>query len=106
MWGNYTQTDRQTGFAPIMFAMVHISFGFAMKCNEVSKSKDAQPNILELCLLFEVCLPSLQLDHPSIVKFHDSFMDGDFFCIITEYCEVSLAQYRLGCNHACKTFSW
>ena len=30
-------------------------------------------------------------------------MDGDFFCIITEYCEVSLARYRLGCNHACKT---
>lgn len=31
----------------------------------------------------------LQLDHPYIVKFHDSFMEGDSFCIITEYCEVS-----------------
>ena len=31
---------------------------------------------------------SPQLDHPSIVKFHDSFMDKDFFCIITEFCEV------------------
>ena len=30
------------------------------------------------------------LDHPSIVKFHDSFIDGEFFCIITEYCEVGV----------------
>ena len=29
------------------------------------------------------------LDHPGIVKFFDSFMDGEFFCIVTEYCEVS-----------------
>ena len=29
-----------------------------------------------------------KLDHPGIVKFHDSFLEGDFFCIITEYCEV------------------
>ncbi|KAI0212520.1 Serine/threonine-protein kinase Nek11 [Lamellibrachia satsuma] len=28
-----------------------------------------------------------KLDHPGIVKFHDSFLEGDFFCIITEYCE-------------------
>ena len=27
------------------------------------------------------------LDHPGIVKFHDSFIDGSFFCIVTEYCE-------------------
>lgn len=33
-----------------------------------------------------------QLDHPYIVKFHDSFMEGDSFCIITEYCEVSIRQ--------------
>ena len=30
-----------------------------------------------------------RLDHPSIVKFHDSFIDGGYFCIITEYCNVS-----------------
>ena len=29
-----------------------------------------------------------KLVHPSIVKFHDSFMDGDVFCIVTEFCEV------------------
>lgn len=29
-----------------------------------------------------------QLDHPSIVKFHDSFLEKDFFCIVTELCEV------------------
>ncbi|XP_005105732.1 serine/threonine-protein kinase Nek11 [Aplysia californica] len=28
-----------------------------------------------------------KLDHPGIVKFHDSFIDGEFFCIVTEYCE-------------------
>ncbi|GFN79182.1 serine/threonine-protein kinase nek11 [Plakobranchus ocellatus] len=28
-----------------------------------------------------------KLNHPGIVKFHDSFIDGEFFCIVTEYCE-------------------
>ena len=28
------------------------------------------------------------LDHPNIVKFHDSFIDGDYFCLVTEFCEV------------------
>jgi len=28
------------------------------------------------------------LDHPAIVKFYDSFVEADFFYIITEYCEV------------------
>ncbi|XP_013411835.1 serine/threonine-protein kinase Nek11 [Lingula anatina] len=28
-----------------------------------------------------------KLDHPSIVKFYDSFLDGEFFCIVTEYCD-------------------
>ena len=28
------------------------------------------------------------LDHPGIVKFVDSFVDGGFFCIVTEFCEV------------------
>lgn len=30
-----------------------------------------------------------RLNHPGIVKFYDSFIERDFFCIITEYCEVS-----------------
>lgn len=29
------------------------------------------------------------LDNPYIIKYHDSFLDGDKFCIVTEYCEVS-----------------
>lgn len=32
----------------------------------------------------------MQLDHPAIVRFHDSFMEKDVFCIVTEYCEVKL----------------
>nr|XP_054408568.1 serine/threonine-protein kinase Nek11 isoform X11 [Pongo abelii] len=32
-----------------------------------------------------------KLDHPAIVKFHASFVEQDNFCIITEYCEVSLS---------------
>ena len=27
------------------------------------------------------------LDHPGIVKFHDSFIENENFCIVTEYCE-------------------
>lgn len=29
-----------------------------------------------------------KLDHPFIMKLHDSFFDVDEFCIVTEYCEV------------------
>lgn len=28
-----------------------------------------------------------KLDHPGIVQFHDSFIDGEYFCIVTEFCE-------------------
>lgn len=30
----------------------------------------------------------LQLDHPNIVKFMDSFLERESFCIVTEFCEV------------------
>jgi len=33
------------------------------------------------------------LDHPAIVKFYDSFVEADFFYIITEYCEVLTCCY-------------
>ncbi|XP_019849874.1 PREDICTED: serine/threonine-protein kinase Nek11-like [Amphimedon queenslandica] len=36
-----------------------------------------------------------QLDHPAIVKYHDSFMDVEHFCIITEYCEGGDLDYML-----------
>jgi len=29
------------------------------------------------------------LNHPAIVKFYDSFIQANFFYIITEYCEVT-----------------
>jgi len=29
-----------------------------------------------------------KLENPGIVKFYDSFLEGEFFCIVTEYCEV------------------
>ncbi|XP_076469959.1 serine/threonine-protein kinase Nek11-like [Babylonia areolata] len=40
-----------------------------------------------------------RLDHPSIVKFHDSFIHGESFCIITEYCDggdmdVKIEEYK------------
>eukprot|EP00043_Microstomoeca_roanoka_P013672 m.134330 g.134330 ORF g.134330 m.134330 type:complete len:1026 (+) comp15818_c0_seq2:182-3259(+) len=28
-----------------------------------------------------------QLDHPNILRFHESYIDKDFVCIVTEYCE-------------------
>ena len=31
-----------------------------------------------------------KLDHPGIVQFHDSFIDGEYFCIVTEFCEVRI----------------
>jgi len=31
-----------------------------------------------------------QMKHKNIVQFHASFLDGNYFCIIIEYCEVFL----------------
>ncbi|RUS72823.1 hypothetical protein EGW08_019416 [Elysia chlorotica] len=36
-----------------------------------------------------------KLNHPGIVKFHDSFIDGEFFCIVTEYCEGGDLDHRI-----------
>lgn len=47
-----------------------------------------------------------KLNHPGIVKFHDSFIDGESFCIVTEYCEVSFVLSKpdnSGTNHCCIT---
>jgi serine/threonine protein kinase len=30
-----------------------------------------------------------KLDNPYILKYHDSFLNGECFCIVTEYCEVN-----------------
>jgi serine/threonine protein kinase len=29
------------------------------------------------------------LSHPNIIKYYDSFREGEYFYIITEYCEVN-----------------
>jgi NIMA (never in mitosis gene a)-related kinase len=41
-----------------------------------------------------------KLDHPSIVQFHDSFIDGEYFCIVTEYCEVDVYNIYFVVRHA------
>jgi len=30
------------------------------------------------------------LNHSGIVRFYDSFVEAEFFCIVTEFCDVSL----------------
>nr|XP_039251160.1 serine/threonine-protein kinase Nek11-like [Styela clava] len=36
-----------------------------------------------------------RLQHRSIVQFHESFLDGQFFCIVTEFCEGGDLDVRL-----------
>uniref|UniRef100_A0A8D0BTY7 Serine/threonine-protein kinase Nek11 n=1 Tax=Salvator merianae TaxID=96440 RepID=A0A8D0BTY7_SALMN len=36
-----------------------------------------------------------RLDHPAIVKFYNSFVEGDSFCIITEYCEGQDLDFKI-----------
>lgn len=33
-----------------------------------------------------------RLRHSNIVRFYDSFIDGTYFCIVTEYCEVNFSK--------------
>lgn len=48
--------------------------------------------------------PHTQLDHPSIVHFHDSFLEGDSFFIATEFCEVrSFVQQCSACQQTLGT---
>ncbi|XP_052818939.1 serine/threonine-protein kinase Nek11-like isoform X4 [Mya arenaria] len=77
------------------------NFGTAYLCKDLRhKATDEDGN---LKVLKEISVGDLQpdetvdamheakllskLNHPSIVKFHDSFIDGEYFCIVTEYCE-------------------
>lgn len=77
------------------------NYGTAYLCKDLrSKTSDSS---YELKVLKEISVGELQPDetvdavrearvlsklaHPNIVKFHDSFIDGEAFCIITEYCE-------------------
>nr|XP_016849891.1 PREDICTED: serine/threonine-protein kinase Nek11 [Anolis carolinensis] len=36
-----------------------------------------------------------RLDHPAIVKFYTSFVEGESFCIITEYCEGGDLDFKI-----------
>lgn len=77
------------------------NFGTAYLCKDLRcKSTEAEGH---LKVLKEISVGDLQpdetvdamheakllskLDHPGIVQFHDSFIDGEYFCIVTEYCE-------------------
>ncbi|XP_061198174.1 serine/threonine-protein kinase Nek11-like [Saccostrea echinata] len=78
------------------------NFGTAYLCKDL-RSKNPDTEEYDLKVLKEISVGDLQpdetvdavrearvlskLDHPSIVKFHDSFIDGESFCIVTEYCE-------------------
>jgi len=46
------------------------------------------------------------LDHPAIVKFYDSFVEADFFYIITEYCEVLEFFFIILSSFAMESVSW
>lgn len=77
------------------------NFGTAYLCKDLRLPKTDEDGGLKV--LKEISVGDLQpdetvdamhearllskLDHPSIVQFHDSFIDGEFFCIVTEYCE-------------------
>lgn len=78
------------------------NFGTAYLCKDL-RSKNPETDEYDLKVLKEISVGELQpdetvdavrearvlskLDHPSIVKFHDSFIDGESFCIVTEFCE-------------------
>nr|XP_022343813.1 serine/threonine-protein kinase Nek11-like isoform X4 [Crassostrea virginica] len=79
------------------------NFGTAYLCKDLRSKIADTDSEYELKVLKEISVGDLQpdetvdavrearvlskLDHPSIVKFHDSFIDGESFCIVTEYCE-------------------
>ena len=46
------------------------------------------------------------LNHPAIVKFYDSFIEANFFYIITEYCEVTEIVFFFGFHSLCIVFYW
>ncbi|XP_060557287.1 serine/threonine-protein kinase Nek11-like isoform X3 [Ruditapes philippinarum] len=78
------------------------NFGTAFLCKDLRHSK-SQDEEAQFKVMKEISVGDLQpdetvdamhearllskLDHPSIVQFHDSFIDGEYFCIVTEYCE-------------------
>lgn len=39
-----------------------------------------------------------RLDSPYIISFYDSFVQGDIFCILTEYCQVRNKKISLWLN--------
>ncbi|KAL4233987.1 Serine/threonine-protein kinase Nek11 [Mactra antiquata] len=89
------------------------NFGTAYLCKDLRNKSADEENALKV--LKEISVGDLQpdetvdamheakllskLDHPSIVQFHDSFIDGEYFCIVTEYCEggdldMSIQEYK------------
>ncbi|XP_046329219.2 serine/threonine-protein kinase Nek11-like isoform X2 [Haliotis rufescens] len=113
--------DRDTNSARVLANRYEVvkklgsgNFGTAFLCKDLRNNN-------ELKVLKEISVGDLQpdetvdamhearllskLDHPSIVKFHDSFIDGEFFCIITEYCDGGDLDIKIGdCKKSKTTF--
>ncbi|KAH3768623.1 serine/threonine-protein kinase Nek11-like isoform X1 [Dreissena polymorpha] len=104
IWANRYQLVKKLGKG---------NFGTAFLCKDLRHKSTDQDGSLKV--LKEISVGDLQpdetvdamhearllrqLDHPSIVQFHDSFIDGESFCIVTEYCEggdldMKIADYK------------
>lgn len=68
-----------------VFLVADIKYGNELKVLKEIPIGDIEPDET-ISAVNEARLLS-KLEHPGIVKFHDSFIDGEYFCIITEYCE-------------------
>lgn len=44
------------------------------------------------------------LNHAGIVRFYDSFVEAEFFCIVTEFCDVS--RDLLGLQESSQSTLW
>ncbi|XP_032093864.1 serine/threonine-protein kinase Nek11 [Thamnophis elegans] len=84
----------------------HGSFGTVYLVSDKKAKEEEQLKVLK-----EICVGNLKpnetveanleaqllsrLDHPAIVKFYTSFVEGGSFCIITEYCEGQDLDFKI-----------
>ncbi|CAL8354533.1 unnamed protein product, partial [Arctogadus glacialis] len=78
----YLVTDRRAGDGEPLKVLKEIPLG-GLRANETVQAS------LEARLLS-------RLHHPHILRFFHSFLEGDAFCIITEYCQDKDLDYKLG----------
>lgn len=94
---------RETGFSTldIFLSFSFLSLHFFLFCHrkvlkEISIG-ELNPNESVQASMEAQLLSTL--NHPAIVRFHESFMEQGTFCIITEYCEVRLSSLRNVCKN-------